>query len=266
MKRVLWAAFAVTLGSTSCAEELATVGETGSSISVGELGSLTMALTGYDARGRQYWLRNAEFVIRPSASLGYDGGESAATTISTETDPLAETVSLSLTPGLYDVTLQGQYYLEYQTTRGVRRADGVTLLSASTQQAVITPNQATQLLFRFAVDESGRGELTIGIDVETHTDAGVDGGVPDTDGGLGGGFDGGLDGGTRLDGGNLDGGRADAALGDGAVSDAATLGDGAVSDAATADAGGTDDDGGETSGDAGGEGDDDLDAVPAVTQ
>ena len=239
MKRVLWAAFAVMLGSASCAEEKATLGETPDPSLVGETGSLSMALTGFDDQGRQYWLRSAEFVIGPVDDSGSDDGASPPTTISTETDPLAESVSVSLLPGVYDVTLQGQYYLEYQTPQGVRRADNVTLLSNPTQRALVTANQGTQLLFRFAVDESGRGELTIGIDVETRNDAGApaDAGVGTPDGGLAGGLDGGMDGGVGLDAGLVDAGAADAAA-DAGPADAGDI----LSDAGAAVDAGTDDD------------------------
>jgi hypothetical protein len=257
MKRVLWAAFAVVLGSASCAEEKANLGENPDPSTVGELGSLSMALTGFDAQGRQYWLRDAEFVVGPATYPGFDGGASPPLTISTDSDPLAESVSVSLLPGLYDVTLQGQYYLEYQTPNGIRRADGVTLLSTPTQQATITANQATQLVFRFAVDESGRGELTIGIDVEQRSDAGADGGVVAPDGGVAGGLDGGLDAG-------LDGGVVDAEVPDAEVADASVADAGATdTDAGDAD-GGTDDAGAPSDADVAEPGDADVDVIPPL--
>ncbi|MET0339627.1 MAG: hypothetical protein ABW252_01425 [Polyangiales bacterium] len=210
MKRAFVAALAVIFTGAGCAEESASVFDNATSPSTAPAtapGSIAMRLVGTDAQGRPYWLRSATFTITPAGG-GLDAG-AGGITVSSEDDPDAETLSISLDPGSYEVTLQPGWYLEYQSASGLQRARNVRLTSQTTQPVAIAADQRAELIFRFAVDDSGRGTLGIGVEVET-VDAGVDAGasVPDAGWVIDGGIDGGV--GVELDAGEVDAAEADA--------------------------------------------------------
>lgn len=239
MRRALVTAFAVIITGVGCAEEKATLDPyTPSTSAATAPGSIAMRLVGTDAQGRAYWLRSATFTITPSGG-GLDAGAQGAMTVSSDDDPGADVLSVSLEPGSYDVTLQPGWYLEYQTPSGVLRAQNVRLASAATQPVAIAADQSAELTFRFTIDDTGRGRLDIGVDVETVRDAGgdaaveVDASLPTEDASI---ADGGLDAGLEADAGEVDAGEADAGEADAGETDAGEA-DAGETDAGEADAG-----------------------------
>lgn len=142
-------------------------------------GTLALGLTSTDTQGREYHLRNATFTISP-AYYWYDGGLSPAQTISTETNPDSNHLSMRLVPGEYTVTLADGWYIERSTASGVERVQKVVLLSPSTQYAYVTQDWSTELEFRIGVDgdliDFRHGDLNVDVAIELPQDHQYDGG------------------------------------------------------------------------------------------
>jgi hypothetical protein len=171
MKRLLLIlAAAGAIGSTGCAEDSAPeTDDPSANVEANELGGLSLSLTSYDSQGRAYRLRNATFTIQPSYWYG-DGGVSAETVLSTETDPNADRLSVRLVPGQYTVYLGGEWYIERLTASGPERVEKVALLSETAQWAYVGQDWYTDLEFRFGVDgeliDFRHGDLNIDIAIE----------------------------------------------------------------------------------------------------
>lgn len=151
-----------------------------------------MALTARDSDGDQYRLRNAVFQVTgyaydPSltqppaadddAGVAGNGGTGSnpvvsSVTVSTEDNPDAEFINLTLTPGYYTVELiNDSWFLERATETGAwERVDGAELISPKLQAATVVRDQTTSINYRFSVEgeiiDMGTGDLTIGITVE----------------------------------------------------------------------------------------------------
>jgi hypothetical protein len=141
------------------------------------VGTLAMNLTGTDARGRQYRLRNADFQVVP---YYYDPTLPSSTTLSSETDPDAQFIEHRFLSGYYTVSLvPGAWYLERLTPGGAERVDLAVLLSEPSVFVVINPASTSEVYFSFGVDgeviDFRGGKLRIGIQVQLppEDDAGI---------------------------------------------------------------------------------------------
>lgn len=176
---------AMVLGGVSCADEhpSSVLGTEPNSAEITRTGSIAMKLTGVDEAGNTYWLRGAEFLIQSVS----DPSEPART-VSSDTDPTATAISVSLATGVYTVTLQGSWYLELQTAQGAQQVHP-ELDSSAVAEVTVSENQTSEVAFRFKVKR--RGTLVIGIEVvfeqvdaavggsadAGRIDAGLDGGI-----------------------------------------------------------------------------------------
>ncbi|UJR86127.1 hypothetical protein [Sandaracinus amylolyticus] len=120
--------------------------------------ALTLELSAAGPGGVTYRLRDAELTVAGPESV----------TVSTETDPDASVISLSLPAGAYTVALASGWRLE-RVVDGVATDVEATLISANPAEALLTADAVTQVRFRFQlareVVETGPGQLDIGIDV-----------------------------------------------------------------------------------------------------
>lgn len=192
--RTLLGCMALSTSLFACGHE---GGDDGSNVkSVKPIGAIQMALTARDSDGVQYRLRNAQFEVNGYASAsdlqppaadedaGVAGNGGAAgsasnpptssTTVSTESDPNAEFITLQLRPGYYTVELiNDDWYLERATVTGAWETVDADLVSPKWQQTTVVRDQTTSLTFRFSVEgeiiDFGSGYLSIGISVEKTT-------------------------------------------------------------------------------------------------
>jgi hypothetical protein len=152
------------------------------------LGEMALPLTAQGASGLSYRLRDATFVVQSqyyggSAGHGGSAGPSVIV-VSSETDPNAKNITLSLEEGYYNVSLQPGWRMEKFTAYPGQpeKAETVeaTLLSGSSQWVWVSRQSTSWAEFSFGI--GGRevwlnGKLNIGIDVQEGA-AGA-GGAPD---------------------------------------------------------------------------------------
>lgn len=150
-------------------------GDDGSSRALGEM---ALPLTTQGASGWSYRLRDATFVVQSqyrgaSAGSGGTAGPSAIV-VSSETDPNAKNITLSLEEGYYNVSLQPGWRMEKFKDYGPNGPDRgetveATLLSGSSQWVWVSRQSTSWAEFSFGI--GGReiwlnGKLNIGIDVQ----------------------------------------------------------------------------------------------------
>jgi hypothetical protein len=128
-----------------------------------ELGALEIELTAPDQTGRTYRLRDAQFIVTPSAP--HDGGALGAV-LSSESAPDAVRINARLFPGNYRIELEPGWRMEELTIPPVNVS--ATLLSEPTQFFSIRRFSTTFVNYQFGV--SGEplafgGDLSIGITV-----------------------------------------------------------------------------------------------------
>lgn len=197
MKRLLCTAL-LAVAAFSCADDGSPPADESSEQSEPqEIGNLTLNLTGYDTQGRLYRLRQADFAItqygyypyddyyggRTPPGAYYDGGAGYSTTVSSESDPDADSLTVRLVPGQYYVSLQGSWYVERVTPSGVERVQQVVLLTPSYQYAYVYQGGVSAVVFRFGVDgeliDFRHGDLVIDTEFELPGDnVGYDAGYP----------------------------------------------------------------------------------------
>ena len=163
---------------------LGLVGCSGSAVKGGEanedkVGRLALPLVTQGASGVSYHLRDATFAIHhysydygyPMASGGSasagtgSGGGDQVITVSSETDPSAQTISLSLAEGDYYVELLPGWHFEKDSPGGPEVVEA-TLLSGETQWVYVSRQSTSFAEFQFGL--GGRelwlnGELNIGV-------------------------------------------------------------------------------------------------------
>jgi len=150
------------------------------------VGQMSLPLTTQGASGTSYRLRNATFVIQSqyynygtagSGSAGYGSAGSGTAgapgypqpiIVSSETDPDAQNISVSLEEGSYIVNLQPGWYLEKNSSTGPVPVEA-TLLTGATQWIYIYRQSTSWAEYSFGI--GGReiwlnGKLNIGIDVQ----------------------------------------------------------------------------------------------------
>jgi hypothetical protein len=187
MKKAYSMLFAVALGVGACGDgdssPLSSDIETDQN---GEIGDLTLNLTGSDSDGRLYRLRNGEFYIfgYPDFPQPADGGFSGfETTVSTETDPDAPVITLRVVPGYYNVAFNtNSWYLERRVDDEWERVEQAVLLTPSSTGVYVSNGFVSQVNFRFGVDgeliDFRAGDLQIGIEIEQPGEGPGDAGFP----------------------------------------------------------------------------------------
>jgi hypothetical protein len=168
-------AMAVAIVATAC---LACTGETPpNGQDEGALGTLALNLTGSDRHGTQYRLREAEFDVVPYSY--YPSTGQGVITLSSETNPLASSITTRLAPGTYTVTLSNRlWYLERLSSNGPERVEDAVLLSEASVYTYVYDRGTSDVYFTFGVDgeliDFRAGKLRINIAIE----------LPDEDGGV----------------------------------------------------------------------------------
>jgi hypothetical protein len=143
-------------------------------------GQMALPLTTQGASGVTYRLRDATFVIQPQyyiydsaaagagGSVGGAGGNPGTVIVSSETDPDATNISVSLEEGYYYVNLSPGWHLEKVTSAGAEPVEA-TLLSGEYQWVYISRQSSSWAEFSFGIGSREiwlNGQLNIGIDVQ----------------------------------------------------------------------------------------------------
>lgn len=134
-------------------------------------GQLSLPLVTQGPSGTTYRLRHATFVIQPYYYYDYEAagaGGTEAITVSSETDPSAQTISLSVPEGQYYVSLQPGWSFEKVTPSGAEPVEA-TLLWGATQWVSVYRQSTSWAEFRFGIGDREywlNGKLNIAIVVE----------------------------------------------------------------------------------------------------
>jgi len=135
-------------------------------------------------------LRNATFVIRPQYYSDYEeagsgGTSSGPISVSSETDPSAKNISVSIPEGYYYVQLGSGWSMEKVTSAGAQTVEA-TLLSGATQWVYVSRQSTSWAEYSFGIGGKEiwlNGKLNIGIDVqETPNGAGGEGPIEESGG------------------------------------------------------------------------------------
>lgn len=161
-----------------------------------ELGTLKLPLATEGPSGMQYRLRDATFEINAEYWSSY-GGESGVgspmqTIVSSEDDPEARSISVSLERGYYGVSLSPGWRMEQIDADGTASTVEATLLSSATTWTYVDPQYASWVEYQFGIGSRTvwlNGDLNIGVQVyedpkEYYGDPGY-GGVPSEGGASG---------------------------------------------------------------------------------
>jgi hypothetical protein len=151
------------------------------------LGQMSLPLTTQGASGVTYRLRNATFVVQNqyydyeygAAGAGGSGGTPGTVVVSSETNPNASNITLSLEEGYYTVSLLPGWRMEKLGPSGAQTVEA-TLLSGSSQWVYVSRRSTSWAEFSFGI--GGRevwlnGKLNIAIDVQEAAGAGGMGGA-----------------------------------------------------------------------------------------
>jgi hypothetical protein len=161
-------------------------------------GTLNLPLSTVGSSGTEYRLRDAVFVISPdywSCSPGGTGGAMSAggagtggggivcppvVTVSSETDPAASAISVSLERGYYVVELQPGWRME-KIEGGMASDVEAQLLSSASQWTYVSERSTTWLEYQFGIGDRElwfNGDLNINIRVfENPSEVGSFGGT-----------------------------------------------------------------------------------------
>jgi hypothetical protein len=132
-------------------------------------GTIALPLGTYGESGTRYRLRDATFVIRDPYEYGYGGeGSNSTVVVSSEDDPNADSISVSVEQGSYYVTLQPGWRMEKREADGGFTTVEAQLLSSTAQWVYVAPRSTSWAAFNFGI--GGRevwfnGKLNIGINV-----------------------------------------------------------------------------------------------------
>jgi hypothetical protein len=135
-----------------------------------ELGTIGLPLGAYASSGTRYRLRNATFVIQNSDNYGYggEGGTPDVIVVSSEDDPDADSINLSVERGSYSITLQSGWHMEQEAEDGSFNEVEALLLSNSTQWVYVSPRSTAWTRFNFGIGDREvwfNGNLNIDITV-----------------------------------------------------------------------------------------------------
>jgi hypothetical protein len=148
------------------------VGCSGEPVRGEEVGTLNLPLSTRGPSGTEYRLRDATFQIS-SSSYYYDdygaGGEGSSGnyTVSSEDDPSASSITLSVERGYYSVRLLPGFRME-KIEDGEATNVEATLLSPATQWIYVYQRSSTWVSYEFGLGERSlwfNGDLTIGVQV-----------------------------------------------------------------------------------------------------
>jgi hypothetical protein len=152
-----------TQGVTACASD-------GGGGTQEEHGVIALPLGAYASSGTRYRLRNATFVIEDPYAYGEGGGSNVPETIvvSSEDDPDADSINLSVEQGYYRIRLQPGWHVEKQAEGGAFSEVEAQLLSGNYQWVYVSPRSTSWARFSFGI--GGRavwfnGNLNIDISV-----------------------------------------------------------------------------------------------------
>jgi hypothetical protein len=143
-----------------------------------EMGTLSMPLTTHGPSGTEYRLRNAVFQIQSEYDYYDDDGAAGAApggssyTLSSEDDPTASSLNISVERGYYYVRLQPGWHME-KVVGGVATEVEAQLLSGSTQWVWVSANSTSWVEYQFGI--GGRelwfnGNLNINLQVYENPD------------------------------------------------------------------------------------------------
>lgn len=143
------------------------------------LGSLAVPLVTNGPSGTQYRLRDARFDISGYSYYDYDAGSSRV--VSSEDDPTAASIQVSLEQGDYYIYLENGWRLE-SVTNGVATPVQATLLSSPYQWVYVYPHSTSWVSYQFGIGDRAiwlNGKVNISIDVYENPDEyyGTDAGV-----------------------------------------------------------------------------------------
>jgi hypothetical protein len=127
-----------------------------------EAGSLRLALTARGESGALYRLRDAFFQVN-------DPNFTFFTQLFTENDPTASTLETTMPVGDFTITLFSGFSLEKVSADGSTARVESTLVSPSSQSFHISPNEQTNVSYRFETNgevvDFGQGRLIVELDV-----------------------------------------------------------------------------------------------------
>lgn len=142
-----------------------------------EHGTLSVPLSTQGPSGTTYRLRDATFEIRSEdyyysggsgeGSVGGGGGSSQVVTVSSESDPDASAISVSLERGYYYVRLLPGWRME-KLQGGVATDVEATLLSSATQWTYVAAHSTSWLEYQFGLGDRSlwfNGNLNVQIHV-----------------------------------------------------------------------------------------------------
>lgn len=151
-----------------------------------EMGSLNLPLSTHGPSGTEYRLRDAVFQISSEYSYyDYDTGEGGAGssghsyTLSSEDDPTASSISISVERGYYYVRLLPGWRME-KVADGEATTVEATLLSEATQWTYVDAHSSSWVEYQFGI--GGRevwlnGNLNVGVQVYENPDEYYGGGL-----------------------------------------------------------------------------------------
>jgi len=159
----LWAAGFSAVALVGCS------GSGGNDSETAGAGEISLPLTAQGASGVTYRLRNATFVIQDQYAEEAGAGSGHDTiVVSSETNPDAPAISVSVPQGYYTVHLQPGWYLEKLGPSGAQTVQA-TLLSSNPQSFYVYRQSSYYALFKFGIGGSEfwlNGKVNIYIEVE----------------------------------------------------------------------------------------------------
>ena len=172
MKR-RWFALSGVLGlGVVCSQALtACASDAGFANKTDEFGTLSLPLGAYSSTGTRYRLRDATFTIHdPYSGYGGEAGRSGqdAIVVSSEDDPDADSINLSVEQGGYRVRLQPGWRLEKRGEDGSYADVEAQLLSSSDPWVYVSPRSTSWVAFSFGIGDREvwfNGNLNIDINV-----------------------------------------------------------------------------------------------------
>jgi hypothetical protein len=146
----------------------------------GGLGTLQLPLVTEGASGTKYRLRNATFEVMSygyynypyQSAAGGEGGSSGSesVTVSSEDDPNATSIALSVERGDYYVRLLPGWRMEKVEASGATEVEA-TLLSSDAQWVYVNPHSSSWVEYEFGIGERKlwfNGQLN--IEIRVHED------------------------------------------------------------------------------------------------
>jgi hypothetical protein len=173
MQRRLCLGILMGLGLASAGAMTTACSSGGASPSSEETGVLSVPLSTHGPSGAEYRLRDAVFEIRSEYdyyddyTVGGLGPSGSTYTLSSEDDPTASSLSLSVERGYYYVRLLPGWHME-KIESGVTTAVEATLLSPATQWLYVNARSTSWIEYQFGIGDRAlwfNGNLNIDVQV-----------------------------------------------------------------------------------------------------